>query len=158
MKIFLRDVKAEGIDVHYAIPVEEIGLTKDDYLRFIEPLEVKAHIELVDNVLLSNTKVKSRYKSFCARTFVELERDWSDEFILDFTVTKATEFVELDDDIRQEVILGLPVRILCDAEMQKEAAAIEEKENLDELHVENQRTQQPFKNLKINDGSTYGTK
>ena len=149
MKIFLRDVKPEGIDVHYAIPVEEIGLTKDDYLQFIKPLDVIAHLELVDDTLLSKTKVKSRYRSFCARTLIEVERDWSDEFILDFPVTKATEFVEMDEDIRQEVILGLPVRILCDAEMQKEAAALVEKENLDELSLENQRTHQPFKNLKI---------
>ena len=149
MKIYLRDVKAEGINVHYAIPVEEVGLTKDDYLQFIEPLEVTAHLELVDNTLLSKIKVKSRFKTFCARTLVEVVRDWSDEFILDFPVTKATEFVEMDEDIRQEAILGLPVRVLCDAEMAKEAAALEEKENLDELHTENQRTQQPFKNLKI---------
>lgn len=149
MKIFLRDVKPEGIDVHYRIPVEEIGLTKDDYLRFIEPLDIKAHLELVDDILLSKVKVRSRYKSFCARTLVEVERDWSDEFILDFSVTKATEFVEMDEDIRQEVILGLPVRVLCDAEMQKEAAALEETQSLDEMSLENQRTHQPFKNFKL---------
>jgi len=149
MKIFLRDVKADGIDVHYSIPAEYIGLTKEDYLHFNAPLEVMAHVELVDNTLLGKIKVKSRYRSFCARTLVEVARDWSDEFILDFPVTKTTEFVEMDEDIRQEVLLGLPVRVLCDTEMQKEAAILEEKQNLDELHTENQRTHQPFKNLKI---------
>lgn len=149
MKILIRDVKPEGINVHYVIPPDALGMTKDDYLRFIEPLEVTATIELVDNILLSKTKVKTRYQSFCARTLVEVVRDWSDEFILDFPVSKDTEYVDIDEDIRQEVILGLPVRILCDAEMQKEAETLDVQGNLDELHTENQRTHQPFKNLKI---------
>jgi len=149
MKILIRDVKPEGIDVHYVIPPDQLGLTKDDYLRFIEPLEVTAHLELVDDILLSKTKVKSRYQSFCARTLVQVVRNWSDEFILDFPVTKEIEFIDIDEEVRQEVILGLPVRILCDAEMQKEAETLEVKENLDELNTENQHTQQPFKNLKL---------
>ncbi|HLF17585.1 MAG TPA: hypothetical protein VI749_01665 [Candidatus Omnitrophota bacterium] len=151
MKIYIKDVRLEGIRVEYQIPSEAIGLAPGEYLQFIKPVQVYAQVDLVNDTLLCKTTVKSRYKSSCCRTLVDVERDWSQEFLLDFEIKRSTEFIELDDDIRQEIILSLPVRVLCDEEMAKEKES-EKEASLDESPsgpLSKQKTYRPFENLKF---------
>ena len=55
----------------------------------------------------------SRYESFCGRCLEEIKQDWASEFTLIFDVDKGQDFLEMDEDIRQELVLNLPARILC---------------------------------------------
>ncbi len=113
MKIKVQDIRPEGIEVSDHISTETIGLTRDDPGYFIAPLDVQAKVSLVSNTVLAKTKVQGKYRSVCARCLAEIERDWSGNFIFDFSVEKHTESVEFDEDIRQEVLLNLPPRVLC---------------------------------------------
>jgi uncharacterized metal-binding protein YceD (DUF177 family) len=151
MKIYIKDIRPEGISVRYQIPADTLGLTREDYLQFIRPIDVDARVERVDNTVLSKMKVKGRYKSFCCRTLVDVERDWSHEFMLDFEIDKTTEFIDMDEDIRQEIILGLPLRVLCDEELAREKDVVREGP-LDESPAgpqSKQKTYKPFENLKF---------
>ncbi len=113
MKIKVKDIQPEGIEVFDHIPVAAIGLTQDDPGYFIAPLDVQAKVSRVNNTVLAKTKVHSKYRSVCARCLAEVERDWNGNFLFDFAVDKQTEAVDLDEDIRQEVLLNLPPRVLC---------------------------------------------
>ncbi len=113
MKIPIKDILPEGIEVSNHISAETIGLTQNDEGYFIAPLDVQAKINRVNNTVLAKTKVHGKYRSACARCLAEIERDWNGNFLLDFAVEKQTEAVELDEDIRQEVLLNLPPRVLC---------------------------------------------
>lgn len=114
MKIAIKDIQPEGIEVSGHIPVAAIGLTQDDPGYFIAPLDVQAKVNRVNNAVLAKTKVHGKYRSVCARCLAGIERDWNGNFLLDFAVDKQTEAVELDEDIRQEVLLNLPPRVLCE--------------------------------------------
>ena len=113
MKIAIKDIQPEGIEISGHIPVATIGLTQDDPGYFIAPLDVQAKVSRVNNTVLAKTKVHGKYRSACARCLAEIERDWNGNFLFDFAVDKQTEAVELDEDIRQEVLLSLPPRVLC---------------------------------------------
>ena len=118
MKIAIKDIQPEGSEVSGHIPVATIGLTRDDPGYFIAPLEVRAKVNRVNNTVLAKTKVHGKYRSACARCLAEIERDWNGNFLFDFAVEKQTEAVELDEDIRQEVLLNLPPRVLCKEDCQ----------------------------------------
>ena len=113
LKIAIKDIHPEGIEVSDHIPVAAIGLTRDDPGYFIAPLNVQAKVSRANNTVLAKTKVHGKYRSACARCLAEIERDWNGNFLFDFAVDKQTESVELDEDIRQEVLLNLPPRVLC---------------------------------------------
>ncbi|MBI3616994.1 MAG: DUF177 domain-containing protein [Candidatus Omnitrophica bacterium] len=113
MKIAIKDIQPGGIEVSGHIPVAAIGLTQDDPGYFIAPLDVQAKVNRVNNTVLAKTKVHGKYRSVCARCLAGIERDWNGNFLLDFSVDKQTEAVELDEDIRQEVLLNVPLRVLC---------------------------------------------
>lgn len=113
MKIKIKDIKPEGIEVSEQIAPEIIGLTPKDEGYFSEPLDVHARLSRVGNTVLAKTHVEGRYNTFCSRCVVDIQQDWRSDFLLDFPVEAATETIELDDDIRQEVLLRLPPKVLC---------------------------------------------
>ena len=113
MKISIKDIHPEGIEVSDHISAATIGLTRDDPGYFIAPLDVQAKVNRVSDTVLAKTKVRGKYRSACARCLAEIERDWNGNFLFDFSVDKQTKAVELDEDIRQEVLLNLPPRVLC---------------------------------------------
>lgn len=151
MRIHIKDIRPEGISVAYEMTSAEVGLTDQDYLYFVGPLCVTARLERIENTVLAKVKVRGHYKSFCSRTLVNVERDWVNEFLLDFSVTPSTEYIDLNDDVRQEVILALPVKVLCDEEMKKErrAAPVEVEDELGPAVIREHKTYQPFADLKL---------
>ncbi len=113
LKIQLKDIRPEGVLIHDQMDKEVMDFTKEELFRFIQPLAVDAKVEKFDDIVLAQTKVKTRYTSFCSRCLIEVEKDWVQNFTLDFPLAEHLEYIELGEDIRQEVFLGLPTRVLC---------------------------------------------
>ena len=113
MKIKVKDILPEGSEVGGQIAPELIGLTPQDEGHFITSLDVQARISRVKDTVLAKTRIHGRYRSACARCLADVDQDWNGNFIFDFAVDKQTEAVELDEDIRQEVLVTLPPRVLC---------------------------------------------
>jgi len=140
--IKISSIRPEGIDVSGQLSAEYIGLTKNDPLFFISPLDVKLKVERVDDTILAKVNVRGEFQSFCYRTLAEVKREWTENFTLDFFVSDYAEEIELDESIREEVILRIPMRVLSDEELAKEAP----KSNNEDLESED--TYQPFAGLK----------
>ena len=113
MKIKVQDIRPEGVEVAGQIAVDLFGLTSEAEGYFTPPFDVQAQVSRVNDTVLARTRVRGRYRSACARCLAEVEQDWNGNFLFDFAVDKQTEAVELDEDIRQEVLLNLPSRVLC---------------------------------------------
>ena len=113
IKINLKDIRPEGVVIHEQIAEEAMEFTKDELFHFVKPLAVDAKVEKFDDIVLAKTKIATRYMSFCSRCLIEIEKDWVQNFTLDFPLENHPEFIELGEDIRQEVVLSLPTRILC---------------------------------------------
>jgi len=113
MKIHVRKIRAEGMDCEEAYPVDIIGLAPDDPFQFKGPIEVKAHIERAGDEVFAKVRVAGCLTSICDKCLDPVEKDWGLTFTLTFDAAPTVEFIEMDEDIRQEMILHLPQRILC---------------------------------------------
>ena len=113
MKINVKDIRPEGLELTGHIPPDLIGLTPGDESYFIGPLDVRARVNRVENMVLAKTRVHGRFASVCGRCLADIKEDWNGDFLFDYSVGRDTETIELDDDIRQEVIVHLPARVLC---------------------------------------------
>lgn len=113
MKVYIRQIRPGGIERDESFPVEAIGQARQDEARFLLPLQVKARITRAGDEVLAKITAASRYESCCCRCLEEVKRDWTADFTLAFDVEKTTEFIEMDEDIRQEIVLSLPAHILC---------------------------------------------
>ena len=113
MKIRVKDIKTEGLDLVDKIQPGTVGLSDEEDLKFTALLEVTAHITRVANNVFAKTHIKTKYASFCARCLESIEDDWLQDFDFNFAIEKTTEYIDLGEDIRQEMLLNFPKRLLC---------------------------------------------
>ena len=112
IKIAVRDVKSKGLDIDQVIPKEGIGLS-DEEIDLRSPLHISARLKKIDNVIIADTEVKADYGYLCARCLDHFERQEIKHYHFDFPLEPELEFIDLGEEIRQELILGNPARILC---------------------------------------------
>lgn len=144
-KINIRDITASGLHIEDSIDQNLFEQADDDYIRFIKPLTVKAVVKRFESTILCDVEVKTRFATFCSRSLEKLELDWGLKFSVDYEIEPYQETIDLEDDVRQEVFLQLPVRILSDAEQAKEALEKNEKPPEDPPP---ENTYKPFTGLK----------
>ena len=145
-KILVRDISESGLPINDTISQNVFALTEDDYLRFIEPITVTGTIKRFDKTVLSDLQVSSKYASHCYRSLEKVQRDWKAKFTLDYELEPNQEYIELQEDIRQEIILRLPMRVLSDTEIEKDKLKNSSPDEQEDTPPEN--TYRPFAGLK----------
>jgi len=112
IKISVRDITSAGLDIDQSIPKEGIGLSSEEVdIRSL--LNVKAHLEKVDNFVIVDTRIKAEFGYLCSRCLEELYTIQERSYKFDFEIGPACEFVDLGEEIRQEMILSNPAKVLC---------------------------------------------
>ncbi len=112
MKVKVRGIPAEGLKINRTCDPSEYGLADKD-LGGLSPLTMDIRIERVGSIVLSDVLLKTVWTTHCARCLEPVRYPIDDHFQFNHTVTGGTEFIDLTDDIREEVILDLPIKILC---------------------------------------------
>ncbi len=112
MKIKAKDVTERGLKVAKSLEPEEIGLSEEE-LECVLPLEVDASLERAGKTILANVDVKTRLAFSCSRCLENVERDIQENFKFDYPFENELEVIDLGEDIRQEMIVVLPQRVLC---------------------------------------------
>ena len=111
MKIHLRAIPHEGLVIEKAIQPAEVGLGAQDF-RILSPilLTVKA-VKAGDELCVSvNAKTLCGYS--CSRCLVEVKIERSDTFDIYCDINPKTEFVDISEDIRQELVLAITSGII----------------------------------------------
>ncbi len=112
LKILVKDISAEGLHLHQQIEPKELGLSEDDVLCHA-PLDVHSDLQRVGNTVLVKTSVKTKLAYACARCLELIEKESVKEFDLDFSVNPTVEYIDLSEDLRQELILSYDPIVLC---------------------------------------------
>lgn len=82
-------------------------------IKILSAIELKAEALKMRDNLDVKIDLKARALMQCSRCLTDTEVILQKDFRLDYTITKADSFVDLSEDIRQEIILDYPVKPLC---------------------------------------------
>jgi len=115
MKIDISDIPKKGLNFHQTVQAQDIGLSDDDF-QCLSLLTVAAKIEKFDDEIIADTQISGKYSFICVRCLEETIQERTDQFKLYFDIDPTTEFIDLGEGIRQEIILGLPHFALCRAD------------------------------------------
>ena len=112
IKISVRDIPSGGLDIDQSIPKEGIGLSSEEAdIRSL--LNVKAHLEKVNNFIIADTHIDAEFGYLCSRCLQELHSREKRAYKFDFEINPNSEYIDLGEEIRQEIIMANPARVLC---------------------------------------------
>ena len=116
MKIHVDQIPAEGLELSEQIDPREMSLGTDIHgVTFNEPIDVGAKVVKTGAEVLIDVAMESPVEYTCARCLAKFQ----DVFRKDFNVSheiKPGDILDIGEDIRQEMILGSPMKVVCKAD------------------------------------------
>lgn len=112
IKFSIRDISSKGLDIDQTIPKEGIGLT-DEEVDIPSPLHITAHVKRMNNTVFATTHLEADFGFMCARCLEQFSEQESRDYEFSFELDGTVEYIDLGEEIRQEIIMENPTRILC---------------------------------------------
>ncbi len=112
MKVKVRGIPLEGLIIEKTCAPAEYDLADKDLGDFA-PLQMEMKVERISNTVSADMSLATTLTMPCARCSETAQYLIDNRFQFNYTVTEATDTIDLTEDIRQEIIVELPMKILC---------------------------------------------
>lgn len=112
IKFSIRDIPSTGLVINREIPKESLGLS-DEEVDFRSKLKIAAMVRRMNDVIQASTDLEADVGYLCARCLEEVVSHQRRHYDIIFDVDEAIEFYDLGEEIRQEIIMDNPTRVLC---------------------------------------------
>lgn len=112
MKVVINQIPPEGLNLEQDLLSSDLDL-QTDIVKFTKPIKVKATLYRITNAVCVNLGLSAVMHTNCSRCLNELDIDFKKNLQLSYPVNKLTQVIELNPDIREEIILDYPMKPLC---------------------------------------------
>ena len=112
MTIKIRQIPAEGLTLKDILKPEDLDLEIEN-IEFTTPVEIKAYVSKITNVVTVDMKLQAKFHTICSRCLEGIELNLERGLKFNYPVKNEQDTIELDEDIRQELVLNYPLRTLC---------------------------------------------
>lgn len=112
MKIDVNQIPPEGLSYSENIPLLELDLDTS-IIRFEGPIMAQAQVSRITNALTVRLTLNAEMLCTCSRCLNEFKSSLRKRLDLNYPVEKLQTTVDLDPDIREELILDYPINPLC---------------------------------------------
>jgi uncharacterized protein len=115
MKIDINKIPQEGMLLQESLAASTLDL-ETGIVKFIRPVNVKANIYRITNAVTAELALSAPMHITCSRCLCGFEVVLSKNLRLSYPVSKTDLLIDLDPDIREEIILDYPIKPLCSAD------------------------------------------
>ncbi|MBL8023484.1 MAG: DUF177 domain-containing protein [Elusimicrobia bacterium] len=112
MRLRIRDiVREKSIELDESIPASRFTLESPDRPELVRPVQAHMKAEIQEEDAWAWVQVRASLTLSCARCLERYELEVRPSFEVEAPVTE--EYLDIDDDIRQNIFLSLPPKPLC---------------------------------------------
>jgi len=112
MKIDINKIPAEGLVLQEDIPASELDLDSEA-VKFKGSLNVRAKVERITNAISFELELAGDMLLSCSRCLTEFPVELKKKFKLNYSADEQKQMLDINPDIREEIILDSPVKPLC---------------------------------------------
>ncbi len=88
-------------------------MIEEKLFKCLTPLEISVKLQKINNAVIGDAVVNTRVEFFCARCSEPIEQDRKEKLDLYFEVDPSTEYIDIGEDIRQELFIDFSSIVLC---------------------------------------------
>jgi len=112
MKINLNNIPAEGLFLREEISAKKLDLETAD-VKFSGPIRVEAEVQRITNAVSIDLALDTTIDFICGRCLTEFEFRLKKNLRLNYQINQSDQTLDIDPDIREEIILDYPIKPLC---------------------------------------------
>jgi len=115
VKIDINKISLEGTTLKEEVSARALDL-ESDIVKFSEPVKIRAEVSKITNAVTVDLNLRSSMRLSCSRCLSEFKLGLKKDFKLNYQADKTNPIIDLDQDIREEIILDYPIKPLCKTE------------------------------------------
>ncbi len=112
MRIDVRQIPESGLTLTEEFNSRDLDLDTD-FIKFAAPLRAKAVISKIYGAVKVVLTLSSQISISCGRCLKEKKEDFNRKIELNYAVDSSVSSIELNPDIREEIIIDYPINPLC---------------------------------------------
>ena len=113
MEVKLTDIPEGGMTVEGEISPEEMDVHGPSF-SIEHPVKVRLLVEIVDDVFVAKGSYSAAVRGKCDRCLKAFEIDPSNsDYLFGKELNKSDETMDLTEGILEDILLGLPMKMLC---------------------------------------------
>jgi len=112
VKIYVNQIPFEGVTFEEDIPAPELDL-ETEIIKFRELIRIKADVSRITNAVSAHLAINTILYTSCSRCLEQIKIDLNKEINLNYPVDKSMRVIDLNPDIREEILLDYPMKPLC---------------------------------------------
>ncbi len=112
MKIDVRQIPETGLALSEEFSSKDLDLDTD-IIKFLNPIKAKAVVSKSYGAVKVLLTLNSLINISCGCCLREEKKDFKREIEFNYAVDKSDPMIDLDSDIREEIILDYPIKPLC---------------------------------------------
>lgn len=113
MKLHVEDIPPEGLELTEEISPGKISLDLESRgIIFLETVNAKAKILKSGSEVFAEVELKCPVEYTCSRCLAKFQKVFGRTFNLSRRV-KPGDILDIDEDIRQEMMVDYPMKLLC---------------------------------------------
>ena len=115
MKVKVDTIGEEPFRLSETIPANKWDIDGSD-IRFTGNIAIDAEFQLCGTEILVTAHVKAVREADCARCLRPVNDNLDTTFQDSYNVPELGEYLEIDEDVREQILLNFPMRVLCNEE------------------------------------------
>ncbi|HPN89126.1 MAG TPA: DUF177 domain-containing protein [Candidatus Omnitrophota bacterium] len=113
MRIYIKDIGPDGLELKKSILEKDLGLEKLPGIVLNAPIEIQGFVQKKGDTVVLDLTFKGFFSFECSRCLDEVERIIEKDFSLEYQINRSMLFIDIIEDVRQEVFLSFPEKVLC---------------------------------------------
>jgi uncharacterized protein len=112
VKIRVNQIPQEGIIIEENISPAALEL-ENEGIKVPGPVRIRAEVSKITSVVTIDLLIELQIFAVCSRCLVDSEINLSKKVKLNYQVSASEQTLDIDPDIREEIILEYPIKPLC---------------------------------------------
>ncbi len=113
MKIDINKIPLDGLIVEEQVNPSALDL-ETDTVKFSEPIKIRAEVSKITNAVTVALTLSGSIRLSCSRCLKESGVGLKKGLRFNYQADKTQQIIDLDQDIKEEIILDYPIKPLCD--------------------------------------------
>ncbi|MFC1509584.1 DUF177 domain-containing protein [Candidatus Omnitrophota bacterium] len=116
MKIKVDKIPADGVTLKEKLDPKNLFLGMEEQgISFLNPVSAEAVISKTGNEVFVDMALEVDIEYTCSRCLAKIKDVFKKKFNVNHEMSPG-DILEIDEDIRQEMILGYPMKVICKAD------------------------------------------
>jgi uncharacterized protein len=112
MKIEVEKIKEKGLEIEEDIPAHLWGMDSFD-VKFVDNIHLDCKFSRIGREIVVDTEVTTHRLIICSRCLEEVSQVATQKFKLNYNAHDCGDYLEIDNDVREEILLNFPMKVLC---------------------------------------------